>query len=56
MVWTTSDGDVEVIGLADGSTKWKAKVAKEPRVQVNLLGTHMVVPDKKASMLVKLVP
>lgn len=55
-VWTTSDGDVEVIGLADGSTKWKAKVAKEPRVQVNALGTHMVVPDRKASILVKLVP
>jgi outer membrane protein assembly factor BamB len=56
VVWTTSDGDVEVIGLADGSTKWKAKVAKEPYVRVNLLGTHMVVPDKKGTMLVKLVP
>lgn len=56
VVWTTSDGDVEVIGLADGATKWKAKVAKEPRVRVNLLGTHMVVPDRKSSTLVKLVP
>ena len=56
VVWTTSDGEVEVIGLADGATRWKAKVAKEPRVQVNLGGTHMVVPDKKASVLVKLVP
>lgn len=54
--WATKDGLVEVIGEADGATKWQTKAGKEPQFSVNLKGTYMVVQNKKDVTIVKLTP
>jgi outer membrane protein assembly factor BamB len=56
VIWTTSDGDVEVIGAADGSTKWKTKTEKESYVVVNDDWSCMIVPGKKSATFVRLAP
>lgn len=57
-IWAAADGTVEVIGAADGQTKWTGKVDKDPRVVTNADWSYMVVQNKskKEVTIVKLAP
>lgn len=55
VIWASTDGTVEVVGLADGATKWKQRVAsKPPQPAVNKDGTYMVIQNKTEVSIVKL--
>lgn len=55
VVWASSDGTVEVIGLSDGTTRWKTKLdLKDPHPVVSDDGKYLIVQSKKEVSIVKL--
>jgi outer membrane protein assembly factor BamB len=54
VVWAAKNGEVEIIGLTDGSSRWKAKADGNPNVWVDAAGTRLVVPKGGSVTVVNL--
>ncbi|HXG49234.1 MAG TPA: PQQ-binding-like beta-propeller repeat protein [Methylomirabilota bacterium] len=54
VVWAAKSGDVEVIALSDGASRWKVKAGGNPRVWVGDKGRQLVVPNGQSVSVVRL--
>lgn len=54
VVWAAKSGDVEVIALSDGASRWKARAGGNPRVWMDDRGTQLVVPNGQSVSVVRL--
>ena len=54
VVWAAKSGEVEVIALSDGTSRWKVKARSNPTAWVNDEGTLLVVPNGQSVSVVRL--